>query len=61
MKARIKILYYGSLTSWYDADKLNGTEFNGLKIEACIVEETCTKEEAEALLQEFHDDRFKFN
>jgi len=60
MKARIKFLYDGSWTQWYDVDKLLGDELAGIKIEACIVDEECTKDEAERLIQEFHDGSFKF-
>ena len=60
MKARIKFLYDGSWTQWYDADKLLGDELAGLKIEACIVEEEMSKEKAEEFMREFHDMEFKF-
>lgn len=60
MKARIKFLYDGSWTQWYEADKLLGDELAGLKIDCVIIEEECTKDEAEEILKEFHDMEFKF-
>lgn len=50
-KKRIRFLYNGSWTQWYDFDNIP-EELKSIEIEACHVEEYMTREEAERYMHE---------
>ena len=52
MKRKIKFLYDGSWTQWFDCNN-DLPDLNGVKIEACIIQEKLTKDEYEIYMRDF--------